>query len=409
MEFERTIQPLIEKASRGFPVLLLTGMRQIGKNWVMERSGEQNRRYVTLDNIKTRALAKNDPERFIEENPPPVTIDEVQYAPELFTFIKIYVDRSKKRNGLFWLTGSQKFHLMKGIQESLAGRVAILNMLGLSSREILKRPADSHPFIPSLDLAKRTAVSKPLTSSEVFERIWLGSFPRIHANRNVRNMGKVFFDSYIQTYITRDVKDFYNIKNELNFNNFLIAVAARTGQLLNYSSLARDVHIDLRTTKLWLGILERSGIIHLLYPYSSNTAKRTIKTPKIYFLDTGLASHLCSWDTPAALRNGAQSGAMLETFAFAEILKSYWHNGDIPNIYFYRDTDQKEIDFVIEKNMTLYPMEVKKTANPNSDDYKQFKSLSVFKKPVGTGAVICLYNKKESLDKNIISFPVWEI
>jgi hypothetical protein len=409
VKIERTIQPVIERTSKGFPVLLLTGMRQIGKSWVMERFEGKDRRYVTLDDLKARTMAKSDPERFIEEYPPPVIIDEVQYAPELFTYIKIHVDREKKSDGLFWLTGSQKFHLMKGIQESLAGRVAILNMLGFSYKEIIKKPATSRPFLPSLDLAKKTPDSKPLTTPQVFEKIWQGSFPRIITNKNTQDMWKLFFDSYIQTYITRDVKDFYNIENSLDFYNFLVAVAARTAHLLNYSNLARDAHIDLRTAKLWLEILERSGLIQLLYPYSSNTAKRTIKAPKLYFLDTGLASYLCSWDTPDALRNGAQSGAMLETYVFAEILKSYWHNGDIPNIYFYRDTDQKEIDFVIERNMTLHPIEVKKTANPNTDDYKQFKSLSVFKKPIGTGAVICLYNKTISIDKNVISVPVWEI
>ena len=407
-ELERAIQPVIEKAGRGFPVLLLTGMRQIGKSWVMERTMNKNRSYVTLDDLKARALAKSDPQRFIEENPPPVIIDEVQYAPELFTYIKIYADKAKK-NGLFWLTGSQKYRLMKGVQESLAGRVAILDMLGFSYKEIIGKPKSSTPFLPSLNLAKKEPASKSLTSPEVFQLIWQGSFPRIITNKHAAKMRKVFFDSYIQTYIERDVKDFHNIENELAFYNFLVAAAARTGQLLNYSNLARDVSIDIRTAKLWLEILERSGLVYLLYPYSSNVAKRTIKTPKLYFLDTGLASHLCSWDTADTLRNGAQGGAMLESYVFAEILKSYWHNGESPNIYFYRDTDQKEIDFVLEKNMTLYPVEVKKTANPNPGDCKSFKNLSVFGKKTGTGAVVCLYGKTASIDKNIISVPAWEI
>ena len=408
MKLERTIQHVIEKAGRGFPVLLLTGMRQIGKSWIFNHLGEKNRRYVSLDDLKARMLAKTDPQRFIEENPPPVTIDEVQYAPELFPYIKIYADKTSK-NGLFWLTGSQKFHLMKGIQESLAGRVALINMLGFSYREIIKKPKTSVPFLPSLELTKKVPLTKPLTSPQVFEKIWQGSFPRIITDKNVLDMRKIFFDSYIQTYIERDVKDFYNIENELAIYRFLVVIAARTGQLLNYSDIARDLSIDLRTAKLWLEILERSGIIYLLYPYSSNLANRTIKTPKLYFLDTGLASYLCSWETADTLRNGAQSGAMLETFVFAEILKSYWHNGDIPNIFFYRDTDQKEVDFVIEKNMTLYPMEVKKTANPGLDDCRSFRNLSVFKKTVGTGAVICLYGKTVSIGSDIISVPVWEI
>jgi predicted AAA+ superfamily ATPase len=408
MELERTIQPVIEKASKGFPVLLLTGMRQVGKSWLMEHLRGETRAYVSLDDLRARALAKSDPKRFIDENPPPVIIDEVQYAPELFTYIKIYADKAKK-DGLFWLTGSQKYRLMQGIQESLAGRVAILDMLGLSYKEIIKKPNEAVPFLPSLDLPKKPPACKPLTSPEVFNIIWQGSFPRIITNKNARDMRKLFYDSYIQTYIERDVKDFYNIENELSFYNFLVSIAARTGQLVNYSDLARDVQIDMRTAKLWLEILERSGVIYLLYPYHSNVSKRIIKTPKLYFMDTGLASYLCSWDTADALRNGAQSGTMLETFVFAEIVKSYWHNGDTPNIYFYRDTDQKEVDFVIEKNMKLYPIEVKKTASPNADNYKSFNILSTLKKQIGTGAVICLYEKTTSIDKNVISVPAWEI
>ncbi|MDR2066651.1 MAG: ATP-binding protein [Endomicrobium sp.] len=405
--FKRTIQPVIEKITKGFPVILLTGMRQVGKSWLMTHLAEKGRKYVTLDDLKARNLAKNDPERFIQENEPPIIIDEVQYALELFTYIKIYSDKVNK-DGLFWLTGSQKYRLMQGVRESLAGRVAILDMLGLSHKEMIKKPFESKPFLPSKELALKKSLSKPFTSPQIFEKIWQGSFPRLIANKNTDR--KIFYDSYIQTYIERDVRDFYNIENELDFYNFLIAVAARTGQLLNYSDLSKDVHIDIRTAKLWLEILERSGIVQLIYPYSSNIASRVIKTPKIYFLDTGLASFLCSWDSPDSLKNGAQSGNMLETYVFSEILKSYLHNGDKPNIYFYRDKDQKEIDFIIEKDMTLYPIEVKKTANPDFGDYKNFKTLSIFKKKVGTGAVICLYKKVMSIpNENIIIVPVLEI
>jgi predicted AAA+ superfamily ATPase len=404
---ERTLQPVIKQISRGFPALLLTGMRQIGKSWLMEHTASPRRRYVSLDDLRARTLAKQDPARFITENPPPCIYDEVQYAPELFPYIKIYIDTHKK-DGLFWLTGSQKYRLMQGIQESLAGRIAILNMLGLSYKEITGRPFDSKPFVPSLKLAEKTPSSRPLTSIELYKKIWQGSFPRLAVNKHTSR--KVFYDSYIQTYITRDVKDFYNIDNELDFYNFLVAAAARTAQLLNYNDLARDAHIDQRTAKLWLSILERSGIIQLLYPYSANLASRVIKTPKLHFLDTGLAAHLCSWDSPDSLRNGAQSGHLLESYAFAEILKSYWHNGATPNIYFYRDQDQKEIDFVLEQNMTLYPVEVKKTALPDQHDAKHFKLLSKFKKKIGTGAILCFYNKPTALPgQNVISVPVWEI
>jgi predicted AAA+ superfamily ATPase len=384
-------------------------MRQIGKSWVMEHLSGRRRRYVTLDDIGARALAKSDPRRFIEENPPPVIIDEVQYAPELFPYIKMYADKAKK-DGLFWLTGSQKYRLIHGVQESMAGRVAILSMLGFSYREIINQPYTSKPFLPSMALIKKQPSGKPLTSSELYKRIWQGSFPRLIVNKNAAKAWKTFYSSYVQTYIERDVKDFYNIENEIAFYHFLTAVAARTGQLLNYSDIASDAHIDIRTAKLWLEILERSCLVQLLYPYSSNVAKRTIKTPKVFFMDTGLASYLCAWDSPDSLRNGAQSGHLLETWVFTEILKSYWHNGDTPNIFFYRDADQKEIDFLIERNMTLHPIEVKKTASPGEQDCRVFKTLSVFKKKIGTGAVICLYPRTTALPRqDVVCVPAWEI
>ncbi|GHV96675.1 hypothetical protein AGMMS50293_29950 [Spirochaetia bacterium] len=295
--------------------------------------------YISLDDIKARETARKDPRRFIEENPPPVIIDEVQYAPELFPYIKLYVDQ-KKKNGLFWLTGSQKFSLMQGIRESLAGRVAILDMLGLSYREIIGKPFGGTPFLPDPDLPRKKSIGPQLAAPELFARIWNGSFPRILSNDKINK--KRFYASFVQTYIARDVRDFYRIEDELAFYNFLTAVAARTGELLNYASLAQDVRIDSRTVKLWLTILERSGIIQLLYPYSRNITKRIVKSPKVYFLDTGLACFLTNWSSPESLMSGAQSGHLLETWVFAEILKSYWHNGETPNIFFYRDSNGKE-------------------------------------------------------------------
>ena len=404
--FEREIKKVILETSRDFPVILLTGMRQIGKSWVVESLSRRDRKYISLDDIKERENARKDPRRFIEENRPPVIIDEVQYAPELFPYIKLYADRNKQ-NGLFWLTGSQKFSLMKGIRESLAGRVAILDMLGLSYREITfqnRRKA----FLPDIDLPKRKPSGRPLTSPELFTHIWNGSFPRVLANRKINK--KRFYASFIQTYIARDVRDFYLIEDELAFYNFLTAVAARTGELLNYANLAKDVHIDNRTVKLWLGILERSGVIQLLYPYSKSISKRLVKSPKVYFLDTGLACFLTNWTSPETLLTGAQSDHMLETWVFGEILKSYWHNGETPNIYFYRDSNGKEIDFLIEQDMTLYPMEVKKTAMPSDADIKNFYELDRLGKKRGTGAILCLYPKCMSMPKqNVVSVPVWEI
>ncbi|GHV72708.1 ATPase [Spirochaetia bacterium] len=408
---ERTMKKVIEQTSKGFPVLLLTGQRQIGKTTLLESMASKDRRYVSLDDLQARNMAKNDPSAFIQQYEPPVIIDEVQYAPELFTYIKIHVDQHKlkgeKPKGAFWLTGSQQYRLMEGIQESLAGRVAILDMLGLSYKEIIEKPFAGEPFWPSMEMAHRKPFSRELSIREVYEHIWNGSFPQMLVDKNINR--KLFYSSYIQTYISRDIKDFYNITNELAFHNFLVAVAARTGQLLNYTNLANDVDIDLKTAKHWLSILERTAIIQLLRPYSPNVTKRIVKTPKVYFLDTGLASYLTNWDSPDSLMAGAMNGQMLETWVFGEILKSFWHNGDNPAIYFYRDTNQKEIDFVLEKNMTLYPIEVKKSAMPSRTDLRHFKVLETLGKKVGTGAVLCLYPTVMPLGEDVISYPVWEI
>lgn len=293
---ERTIQSFIDRISKGFPVILLTGMRQVGKSTVFETLGK-DRKYVTLDDMENRELAKKNPKLFISIHKPPVIIDEIQYAPELFTYIKIYVDQ-KKEDGLFWLTGSQKFSLMQGIQESLAGRVAILDMLGLSRKEIVGKPQESKPFLPSLDMAINTK-DYSFSAMDVYKSIFDGSFPRLISKKDANR--KTFYSSYVQTYIERDIRDFHGIVDSIKFYNFIVAVAVRTGNLLNYSDLARDTDIDVKTAKLWLFTLERSGIIKLLYPYYINVTKRIIKTPKVYFLDSGLCTYLASIDTPEAL------------------------------------------------------------------------------------------------------------
>lgn len=386
--FSRTLQSTILQVSKTFPVLLLTGPRQVGKTTLLSVCNKENRNYVTLDDLDQRNLALSDPALFFQTHKPPLIIDEVQYAPQLFSYIKIIADK-KKQNGLFWLTGSQKFHLMKGITESLAGRVAILDLLGLSQKETEGKATAQQPFIPTnewIDSAAKDATN--FTLDELYKRIWQGSFPALW---NTPDMPReIFYNSYLQTYIERDVKDMLRMGNELTFYNFIRAVAARTGQLLNYTDLARDIDVDQKTAKAWLSVLETSGIIKLLEPYHSNLTKRIVKTPKLYFLDTGLAAFLTGWDSPLSLEAGAMNGAMLETYVFGELLKSYWHNGRYPNMYFYRDADQKEVDFVFEQNMTLYPVEVKKSATPSLANVKSFDTLKRLKKDVGHGAVICL-------------------
>jgi hypothetical protein len=404
----RTLSRTILTASETFPVLLLTGPRQVGKTTLLEELAGKNRHYVSLDDLDQRNLAKTDPVLFLQTHTPPLTIDEVQYAPELFSYIKMYVDKHKKA-GDFWLTGSQKFHLMKGIQETLAGRVAIIDLLGLSYSEITGRADQNIPFLPASAWVKnvRKNPQKPHTVTDVYTIIWNGSFPKLFTD-NYKNR-ELFYRSYIKTYIERDVKDSYQINNDIAFYNFLRAAAARTGQLLNFADMARDVNIDAKTAKSWLSILERSGLIKLLEPYYNNITKRIIKTPKLYFLETGLCAYLTGWDSPKTLEAGALSGAILETYAFTEILKSYWHNGKEANIYFYRDNDQKEIDFVIEANGRLYPVEVKKTATPSLADINNFNVLKGLKKEIGEGAVLCFRQEILPLSRDVTAVPVWEV
>lgn len=403
----RTLSKTIHAISDSFPVLMVTGPRQVGKTTLLEICAKEGapapRAYVTLDDMDARALARRDPALFLQTWQPPLIIDEIQYAPELFSAIKIMVDRDK-RNGLFWLTGSQKFQLMRGITESLAGRVAIIDLLGLSQAELDGRAALSLPFVPTAQwiAAARGNAPKPLMA--VFRQIWLGSFPRLVAQgAKTRDL---FYRSYIQTYIQRDVQDVLKVSDQLAFNRFLAAVAARTGQLLNYANLARDVDIDNKTAKAWLSVLETSGLVFLLQPYHTNLTKRMVKTPKLYFLDTGLAAYLTKWPDAASLEVGSMSGAMLETWVVGEIVKSYWHNGLEANLYFYRDTDQQEVDLLIESGDTLYPVEIRKTASPSQNARRQFAVLDKLDKTIGPGAVLCLVERDIPLSQSVTAVPV---
>lgn len=405
MYIARTLGKTLHAASASFPIVLVTGPRQVGKTTLLETCAEADRGYVTLDDIEERSLAQRDPALFLQRHPAPLTIDEIQYAPELFSQIKIAVDRVKHA-GMFWLTGSQKFHLMQGITETLAGRVAVLDLLGLSQAEIEGRGEDALPFLPDsswlLQARNNAGPAKPVL--EVYRRIWRGAYPKVVLEENMPR--DLFYNSYIQTYIQRDVRDLTRVGDERAFYNFLRAAAARTGQLLNYADLARDVDIDQKTAKAWLSILETSGIVYLLPPYHTNVTQRLVKTPKMYFLDTGLCTYLTQWSTPEALEAGAMSGAILETWMLAEILKSYWHRGLTPPLHFYRDKDQKEVDLLIEGDNTLYPIEFKKTASPSQNASRHFPVLEKLDKPVGHGAVLCLRETDLPLSQTVDAIPV---
>jgi predicted AAA+ superfamily ATPase len=400
----RTISKTIQRVSDMFPVLLLTGPRQVGKTTLLEACAGEGRRYVTLDDIEQRELALREPNLFLQRHQPPVIIDEVQYAPNLFSAIKIIVDQSKQP-GLFWLTGSQKFHLMQGITETLAGRVAILDLLGLSQSELYDR-TDDEPFLPTAQWIEnaRRHPRGPSQLMDIYRAIWLGSFPRLVLSGS--DGRDVFYNSYIQTYIQRDVRALTRVGDEMVFQRFLRASAARTGQLINYADLARDVDVDQKTIKAWLSIMETSGLIYLLQPYHTNVTSRIIKTPKLYFLDTGLCAYLAQWSTSESLEAGAMSGAILETFMLSEILKSYWHHGKAANFYFYRDRDQKEVDLLIEQDNSLYPVEFKKSAAPGQGAIKNFQVLEKLDRAIGTGAVICLKESDLPLASTVSAVPV---
>lgn len=398
----RTMVKTILNVSKSFPVILLTGSRQVGKTTLLLSCSSKERNYVTLDDLEQRQLARNDPKLFIELNGTPVFIDEIQYAPELFNYIKIHVDKYK-RPGDFWLTGSQKFQLMDNISESLAGRVAILDMLGLSQREIKNYDInDTTEFIPSMNNLRSNSID--INIEELYRIIWTGSFPQLVSDKNMPK--DIFYSSYIKTYIERDIKDVLGISDNIRFYNFIRATAARTGQLLNYNNLARDVDIDPKTAKAWLSVLEKSCLIKLLEPYHNNIIKRVVKSPKLYFLDTGLCSFLTGWSTPTVLMNGAMNGAILETYVFSEIIKSYYNNGKTPQIYFYRDTNQREIDFIIEKDDTLYPIEVKKTLMPSTRNTSSLSVLKELKRNIGIKTILCPIDKTFFISKDTIALPI---
>ena len=363
------------------------------------------REYVSLDDLTVREMAKNDPKMFLQLHKPPIIIDEVQYAPELFTYIKIHVD-THHNPGDFWLTGSQIFSLMKGVQETLAGRVAILHMSPLSQREIAG--ISPRPFTTDFDaLLEDSKNCQVLTTPQLYERIWSGCMPGIASGEyNDRNM---FYSSYLSTYIERDVRELSGAIDALKFTRFITAVAARASQLVNYKTIADDADIDQRTAKSWLQILETLGIVFLLHPYSNNVLKRTIKTPKLYFYDTGLVCYLTKWSSPEVAESGAMSGALLENFTVSEIMKSYQNAGKEPYLNYYRDHDAREIDVIIEGDGKLCPLEIKKTANPDKRITKAFSLIDKSPLVLGTSAVLCMSDRLSAFDRDNLIVPIWMI
>ena len=404
---QRHMEQRIVELSKTWPAILLTGPRQSGKTTMLKKLAEEEnigREYISLDDITVRELAKNDPKMFLQLHRPPVIIDEVQYAPELFTYIKIHVDQYHNA-GDFWLTGSQIFRLMKGVQESLAGRVALLHMSPLSQREISGLPSRRFAVDPDVLMPDRKI--PPLAVDEMYERIWNGCMPGlISGSYSDRSM---FYSSYLSTYIARDVYDLSGSVDALKFTRFITAVAARASQILNYKAIADDADIDQQTAKSWIEILETLGIIFLLHPYSNNVLKRTIKTPKLYFYDTGLVCYLTRWSSPDVAEHGAMSGALLENFTVSEIMKSFQNAGQEPYLNYYRDRDAREIDVIIEENGKLYPLEIKKTTNPDKRITKTFGLIDKSPLTLGTSAVLCMSDSLSAFDSENLIVPIWMI
>lgn len=402
VEIKRTLAQAIKETSDSFKVLMLTGPRQVGKTTLLQEVQKESRSYVTLDDIGVRLSAQNDPAGFLDRLSLPVLIDEVQYAPDLFPYIKMIVDREKK-SGMFWLTGSQQFEMMKNVTESLAGRVAILNLQGISLAEEQGR-ADDLPFLPTPERIKSRKTAHNLSIKAAYHIIWRGSYPDVVV-QNGKNWER-FYSSYISTYIQRDVREFLDIRDTAIFHKFMQIAAARTGQLINYTDIARDVGVSEPTVKTWLNVLHTSGIITLLQPYFNNQTKRLVKSPKLYFMDTGLCSYLTGWLNPDVLERGAMSGAMLETWVVSEIIKSYLHHGRTPRIFFYRDKEKKEVDLLIEENGTIYPIEIKKTASIQNMNFKGFDMLDKLGIPIGHGGVLCFTKNLLPISQGIDAIPM---
>lgn len=399
----RSVEATVNKASKMFSTILITGARQVGKTTLLKHM-KSDIPYLTLDDPILLQNAIEEPGSFFKTAPPPLIIDEIQYAPNLFSYIKMSADQSGER-GQFFLTGSQQFKMMKNVSESLAGRIGIINILGLSLREI-KNDIFSECFIPTDEfLTKRKKSAKQLDYKEIWKIIHKGSMPAMYSENIDWQM---FYASYSRTYIERDVRELAQVGDETKFIKFMTALASRTSQMLNITSIANEVGISVPTASRWISILISSNIVYLLQPFYSNITKRAVKTPKLYFLDTGLAAYLTRWSTPEVLEAGAMAGAFFETFIVTEVLKSYYNNGILePSIYYYRDKDGKEIDILIERNGILYPLEIKKTANPNREHIKNFLTLEKIKGiTLGTGGIICMYDKNLNLNEKNFIIPV---
>ena len=401
MDFvNRHAEATIKRLAKSYPAVLVTGARQTGKTTLLKRITDARKvPYITFDDPMEENSARTDSKTFMELHPSPCVFDEVQYVPDLFRYLKIEIDKNR-RDGMFFLTGSQQFALMEKATESLSGRIGIVQLYPLSAREI-RNDEFSRSFIPSKNyiLKRNRDLAKTAYSiKDTWTRIFRGGYPEVIKGSV---SPKDFYAGYLKTYIERDIRNLTQVADEMQFMQFITVVAARTSQLVNYGDMARECGISEVTAKKWLSLLVTSGLAYLLRPYSINVEKRVVKTPKLYFMDTGLAAYLTRWTNPDVMRNGAMAGAFFETYAVSEIIKSFANNGENAPIYFYRDKDKVEIDLLIEENNTLYPVEIKKTASPNSDDAKNLYITRRIKNvQIAQSVILCNCDKVVSIQKN---------
>lgn len=400
---ERTLERKFLHMSSFFKAVLVTGARQVGKTTMLKHlAAEQNRTYVSLDNTMARALAQSDPVLFFQTYKPPIIIDEIQKAPELFEQIKIICDNTEER-GVFWLTGSQQYKTMTNVRETLAGRIGILELYSLSKNEVegLTFPNELDFSLPCL--LTRHSITKKNDIMEVFEHIWRGGMPdALSADSEQR---QEYFNSYIETYLMRDVAEEGGITDTVRFRKFLNACAALTAEQVNYKTLADAAEISQPTAKEWVRLLQGLGIIYLLPPYANNELKRLVKTPKLYFCDTGLCAYLSMWLTKETLMNGAASGHYFENYVVIELLKNFAYAPSKVNLTYYRDSNAKEIDVLVEENGVLHPLEIKKSANPDRREIKKFALFEKVKLERGCGGIICMCEEVLPIDAQNCFIP----
>ena len=408
MYIARNIEQTINRISNQFKVLLLTGARQVGKTTLLKHLAQNsNRTYVTLDDLAVRSLALSDPALFLQRYTPPLLIDEIQYAPQLLSYIKMYADNGAQ-NGDIWLTGSQRLPLMQGVTESLAGRVGIIDLQGLSANEI-NGTDNTEPFLPEVGLLfNRMNNAKKQSLKEIYKLIWQGSMPAMY-NGGEQDW-QSYYASYVQTFLQRDVMKLLQINDEMVFFRFLCAAAGQTGKMINYAELAKAAEISAPTAKQWIKTLEAACIIYLLQPFMPPGAKYIVKAPKLYFFDTGLAAYLTRWLNADALEAGAASSEFFETWVVMEIYKSYANKGIVPPLYYLRNFNGKEIELIIWQNGTVYPVAIKKSAYP-SKAVKTFAILEPVsadaKIQIGAGGIVCLIDDLLPASDRLYYIPAW--